>query len=467
MFFDIICCVDMNNGFGYFNKDNKIFNLPWKNINDMNYFTKKTKYTNNPLKKNIILMGKNTFLSITRILPERMNIVISKDKLEVAGLTTIRKFDDVFKYYSDKIENIFVIGGVKLIESVLNHPRLRYIYINKINKVYNCNIYLSNIIENKQFKIINNENSNNINYYKLENTLYSDEYQYLKLLKKVLYKGDKRQTRNATTYSLFSNSLKFDLDDKFPILTTKKVFFRGIVEELIWFLKGETNSKILEKKKVNIWKGNSSKEFLEKVDLNYVEGDIGNMYGFQWKHFGADYYGYDKSYDRKGYNQLDYILNTLIEDPFSRRIIMTTFDPSQVNKGVLYPCHGLITQFYVNQEDGIRYLSCHMYQRSADMFLGVPFNITSYSLLCYLICEILNNISEFKYKPKELTISFGDLHIYEIHREAVLKQIDRLPFEYPTLKFNKKIENFNDLKYEDIELNNYFYHPSIKAEMVS
>ena len=463
MFFDIICCIDLNNGFGYYEKNN--FILPWENENNLLFFKNKTSYVEIPTKKNIVLMGNNTHYSINMVLPNILNIVVSKTKINNDKIITIPSFDKVFNYL-DNIENIFVIGGIQLIESILNHPKLRYIYINKINKVYKCNIHLTELINNKQFNIISNNLIDNINFYKLENNLYTDENNYLKLLKNVLYNGEKRQTRNAIIYSLFSHKLKFDLIDKFPILTTKNVFFRGIVEELLWFLKGETNSKILENKKVNIWKGNSSKKFLEKIGLEYNEGDIGNMYGFQWNHFGTEYNSCDKNYDGKGYNQLDYILNTLIDNHHSRRIIMTTFDPSQVKKGVLYPCHGIVCQFYINEDEGIRYLSCHMYQRSADMFLGVPFNITSYSLLCYVICEILNNTSQFIYKPKELTISFGDLHVYENHREAVLEQIDRLPFEFPTLKFNKKIKNFNDLKYGDIELNNYFYHPSIKANMV-
>ena len=457
MLFDIICSIDNDNGFGYY-KDNK-FIQPW--TSDLKFFKNKTSYTEDPNKKNIILMGRNTFLSINKILPNRINIVISG--YEIEGVKTIKKFDDIFEYYTDDIENVFVIGGIYLIESILNHPCLRYVYINKLTEKYKCNMCLTELISNTQFEIITHKLSNNINYYKLKNILYIDEYNYLNLLKEVLLKGDKRVCRNSITYSLFGKNLKFNLN-RFPILTTKKVFFRGIVEELLWFLRGETNSKKLEKKKVNIWKGNSSKEFLSKIGLEYKEGDIGNMYGFQWKHFGEEYKGCDKEYE--GYNQLEYILKLLKDDPFSRRILMTTFDPSHANKGVLYPCHGLICQFYILEEDEIRYLSCHMYQRSADMFLGVPFNITSYSLLCYIICEILNNTTEFKYKPKELTISFGDLHIYEEHKKAVLEQIDRLPFEFPSIKFNKKIKNFNELKYEDIELNNYLYHPSIKAKMI-
>ena len=169
----------------------------------------------------------------------------------------------------------------------------------------------------------------------------------------------------------------------------------------------ETNSKILEDKKINIWKNNTSKEFISNMNLDYEEGDIGPMYGFNWCHFGANYEGFNKDYNNEGFNQLDYILEELTNNPFSRRIIMTTYDPANASKGVLYPCHGIVTQFYINEKDTVRYLSCVMHQRSADMFLGVPFNITSYSLLCYIICEILNNTTPYTYMPDELVINFG------------------------------------------------------------
>ena len=308
----------------------------------------------------------------------------------------------------------------------------------------------------------------NLQFYKFHNSLNYDENNYLLKLKKILKHGNYRQTRNSITKSIFGERLEFDLKNKFPLITTKKMFLRGIFEELIWFLKGQTDSKILENKKVNIWKWNSSSEFIRNLGLPYREGDIGNMYGFQLNHAGAEYHGCDNDYSNKGFNQIEYCLNLLKKDKYSRRIIMTTYIPHQAHKGVLYPCHGITIQFYVRENNGFNYLSCHMYQRSADMFLGVPFNISSYSLLVYMICHVLNNDNEceMEWKPDNLIISFGDLHIYESHLEQVKIQIERKPSIFPQIKFKNKIYKLNEFKWDDIEIINYNYQSELIGNMI-
>ena len=298
----------------------------------------------------------------------------------------------------------------------------------------------------------------------------NDEINYLSLLNHIMENGNTRQTRNAIVKSSFAATLNFDLKNKFPLLTTKKIFLRGIFEELVWFLKGDTNSKHLEEKRVNIWKMNTSQEFIESMNLPYKEGDIGNMYGFQWLHNGAEYTGYDTDYTNKGFNQIEYCLNLLKTDKYSRRILLTTYSPHSANKGVLYPCHGLTVQFYVREHEDKNYLSCHMYQRSADLFLGEPFNISSYSLLVYMFCEVLNNSEDYNgmtFYPDILYISFGDVHVYDNHFDQVNEQLKRSPYEFPQLKFKRKVKNFNDFKWEDIEVINYNSHPRIKASMVA
>ena len=237
----------------------------------------------------------------------------------------------------------------------------------------------------------------------------------------------------------------------------------------MWILRGQTNSKILEDKGVNIWKANSTREFLDSVNLNYEEGDIGNMYGFQLRHSGTDYDGYDQQYSNLGFDQVNYCLNLLKNDKFSRRIMMTTFSPNDSHKGVLYPCHGIVIQFYVKEKDNLNYLSCHMYQRSADMFLGVPFNIASYSLLIYMICHILNKDNEIKqtFLPDKLTMSFGDIHIYESHVENVKEQVKRQPFSFPQIKLNDGVTKLESFNWEDIELIEYSSHKGIKGKMVA
>ncbi len=294
-----------------------------------------------------------------------------------------------------------------------------------------------------------------------------DERLYLDLLKELIEKGDYRETRNAKTFSLFGRTLKFDLKDKYPLLTTKRTFFRGVIEELIFFLQGKTNSKILEEKGINIWNGNTNKDFLQKMNLPYEEGDMGPMYGFNWLHFGAKYHGMNNDYNDKGVNQIKDIIQLLKNDPHSRRILFTTYNPEVAKDGVLYPCHGLISQLYINERDGYKYLSLNTYQRSADAFLGLPFNIASYGALVYILCKILGP----EYKPDELIINLGDIHIYENHIEQCMEQINRKGYNFPKLnikdfEYNRE-GDFSGLKYEDFELKDYKCHGTIKAEMVA
>ena len=250
---------------------------------------------------------------------------------------------------------------------------------------------------------------------KYERNIRPDEYSYLDLIKDLIYTGDYRKTRNGFTYSLFGKNLEFDIKDKFPLLTTKKVFFRGIIEELLFFLDGKTDSKILEAKGVNIWKPNTTPEFIKSRNLNYQEGDMGPMYGFNWIHFGAKYNGCNSSYKNCGLNQLEQVIKLLRDDPMSRRILMTTYNPAVAEEGVLYPCHGIVIQFYVRTKDNINYVSCSMTQRSADIACGVPYNIASYAALVYIICNYLGE----NYKPDRLIINLGDVHLYEEHLQGL------------------------------------------------
>ena len=487
MKFSIIVATDTKGGIG--RNDHGVYSIPWKSSVDMKFFKDTTSNTININKKNAIIMGRNTYFSLpkrnnTRCLINRYNIVISSQpKLfeEDSSVICYDSLDSALKYCFNMkdIENIFIIGGTQLYEEALNHNNLEYIYWNLILETdKECNIFFPISMKNihktctldRNYCLIN-ANSSKIQFNKFNvNTKNNDEVNYLELLKNILDNGNERKTRNAVTKSLFGERLVFDLKDKFPLLTTKKMFLRGIFEELIWFFKGQTDSKLLEDKKVNIWKWNSTQEFINSVGLPYREGDIGNMYGFQLLHAGAEYEGCGKDYTGKGFNQIEYCLNLLKTDKYSRRILMTTFVPHEASKGVLYPCHGLTIQWYVRENDGLNYLSCHMYQRSADTFLGVPFNISSYALICYMFCHILNNDSSYKgmpFKPDNLIMSFGDVHIYESHYEQVKKQINRKPYVFPQIKFKRNLDKLEDFVWEDIEIINYNHYAKIKAEMVA
>jgi len=276
-----------------------------------------------------------------------------------------------------------------------------------------------------------------------------EEQNYLNLLKNILEHGNDRIDRTGVgTKSIFGTSLRFSLEnDVVPIITTRKIFVRGAIEELLFFVRGETNTKLLEAKGVNIWKGNTSREFLDKRGLHKLpEGDIGRMYGWQWRNFG-----------NPPVDQLKNALELIKNDPTSRRIMVTAYDPSKSNECVLDPCH-MFFQFYVNDND----LSLQFYLRSSDSLLGLPFNIFSYALLTKLFAAASG------LNAKELIFIGGDVHLYKNHFEQAKELISREPYSFPTLKINKKIDSIDDmekLQFDDFKLENYQFHPSIKAKM--
>ena len=491
MRFSIVVATDIFGGIGIYN--NYKFSIPWKCKKDMIYFRDLTT-SKKDNKINVVIMGRNTFFSLplrngTRKLPNRLNIVISSkpelfnedviifnsltDSLTFCKKYTTKKIDNINK----SIDKVFVIGGSQLYEEALNNELLDSIYWNLILETdKSCNIYFPitfrHAMKDFDFELHNdlsllNDSSVQFSKFNIKNQN-NDEQKYLNLLQKIINEGDERQTRNSITKSIFGEKLEFDLRNQFPLLTTKKMFLRGIFEELVWFLRGQTDSKILESKKVNIWKGNSSQEFINKMNLPYREGDIGNMYGFQWKHAGAEYNGCEENYHNKGFDQIEYCLDLLKNDKYSRRILMTTYLPHLAKKGVLYPCHGLTIQWYVKEVNDTNLLSCTMYQRSADMFLGVPFNIASYSLLVYMFCNVLNNSDEIDYKfvPDKLIISFGDLHIYKDHYDKVNLQLSRKPYRFPKINIKDRLK-LEDFEWKDFEIINYNCDLSIKANMVA
>lgn len=305
-----------------------------------------------------------------------------------------------------------------------------------------------------------------------------NENVYLTLLREVLETGHLRETRNGKTRGLFGKQIDFDLrNNNFPLITTKKMFMRGIFEELSFFLQGKTDSKELEKQGVNIWKPNTTREFLDKVGLShYKEGEMGPMYFHQILHFNAPYEGADADYSGKGFDQLEQVIHLLKTDRFSRRMIMTTYNPLQRNEGVLYPCHGITIQFGIEGENE---LCCLMLQRSCDLFHGLCFNIASYALFMRIICEYVNGSGGLVGVPLvlgKLTISIGDCHIYESHIDAVKEQLTRTPYPFPTIQLKKEelvIEGetkeafFSRLSFRDIEILGYKSHSAIRVDMVA
>lgn len=304
-------------------------------------------------------------------------------------------------------------------------------------------------------------------YYNDKKKTVTSESEYLELMKTIIHLGKKRLDRTGVgTISVFSHQMRFNIAHTVPFLTTKFVPWKSVIKELLWFIRGETDSKILEKQGVNIWKDNSTREFLDKRGLKtYEEGDIGPMYGYQWRHYGYEYNGCGEDYNNKGYDQIMELMHNLIAEPYSRRHMITTFNPSSVKDSVLAPCHGIVCQFYVEDDDDenndVRHLSCHVYNRSQDTFLGVPFNIASYTVLTYIIAKLCDM------KPKELIVSTGDTHIYTTHIKQVQEQLTRKPLAQPVLVVSDdiKMKDLNDITVDDFELIGYIHHPTIKAPM--
>ncbi|MEY3432516.1 MAG: hypothetical protein RL131_452 [Bacteroidota bacterium] len=258
--------------------------------------------------------------------------------------------------------------------------------------------------------------------------------QYLDLLKHILENGTEKSDRTGTgTRSVFGYQMRFDLSEGFPMVTTKKLHLRSIIHELLWFLKGETNIRYLKENGVSIWD--------EWADEN---GELGPVYGKQWRSWtGAD---------GKTYDQIVDLIHQIKTNPDSRRLIVSAWNVAELPQMALMPCHSLF-QFYV--ADGK--LSCQLYQRSADVFLGVPFNIASYALLTLMIAQVCD------LKPGDFVHSFGDVHLYNNHMEQAQTQLHRTPFPLPTMKLNPGVKSIFDFVYEDFTLENYQSHPAIKA----
>jgi thymidylate synthase len=288
-----------------------------------------------------------------------------------------------------------------------------------------------------------------------------EEHQYLNLIDNILKNGTWEEGRNGKTKSIFGSMMRFSLKDgKIPILTTKKTAWKTCLKELLWFIRGETDNKLLQTQNVHIWDGNTTREFLDSRGLHhYREGLIGPGYGFQWRHFNAEYDQETGGPVEKGVDQLQQIIDAL-KDPAqrtSRRLVMSAWNPCQLNEMALPPCH-LLCQF--NVHDGNK-LSCSMFQRSNDEACGTTINIASYSFLTHLLAKHCGlEAYEFVYFK-------GNCHIYEEHIDGLKLQITREPFPFPTVSIKELRENISDYTVDDFVLENYQHHEPIKFQMVA
>lgn len=446
---NIIFAVDHDNNFCSYDK----ISLPWQRVSeDMNWFKTCTLMGG---EENAVIMGKGTFSSMCHNpLKDRYNIVVSKsmtnmciypDNIKICSNLT----EAILKAKERKCKHIFIIGGISLIEESLKLPELEKIIITTIDNTYtadNCIKFNYKIPDN--FVIDNMVSLGKRHYVKIyaKEKIVTDEKKYIDLVNDVLVNGESRDDRTGVgTISVFGRHFTIDISNSFPLLTTKRVFWRGVAEELLFFISGKTDTKILEDKGVNIWKGNTSREFLDKRGLtNLQEGEYGKSYGYQWRHFG------DKV------DQLQELIDGIKKDPYSRRHYMTAWNPLELNNIPLVACH-LSCQFYVSNDN--KKLSCQVYMRSCDIGLGLPFNIGSYALLTYMIGHLTN------LKPDKLSFCLGDAHIYKNHIEQMKDLITRDLRQFPTLKIKREIKDIDDFKFEDFEIIGYNPHPVIKMEM--
>ena len=482
---NLIVCHCNKNGIGRSN------NIPWKLSDDLKHFKIITTSTNIVDVKNIVIMGRNTWESIPnnyRPLKDRYNFVISsKTKFEDSDKVDFiaSSLESCMEYINSetsifKNSKTFIIGGEMLYKYTLDN------YSSMINKIYVTELYISvtcdkffPAIDKKQFSIskVSNFKKENNMYYRyfvyVNNDLNDDinsmiyvnneELNYKNLVKNILDNGCIRKDRtNVGTMSLFApSSMSFDLTDTFPLLTLKKGFLRAIFEELMLYIRGQTDNNILKEKNIHIWDGNTTREFLDSRGLNHLpEGDMGETYGFNMRHYGGTYVDCKTKYGKKnGFDQLDYVIDLIKNDPHSRRILINLWNPKTSCNAALPSCLHQY-QFYVNTEK--KTLSVQIYLRSSDVFLANNWNVCTGALFVHLLC----NLEDIDLKPGFITMVCGDAHIYKNHIEQAKIMINRQSYPYGKLVVLNKKKNMEDFSYEDIKLIGYKAHPNdIKGAM--
>jgi thymidylate synthase/dihydrofolate reductase len=527
--------------------------LPWDNSEDMKFFREMT------LNK-IIIMGKNTFESMnSKGLKNRFNIilhrithnhVIVRDGIYCFHTTTNNLIENIKNNKPSNIEDeIFVIGGAKIYNLFLDNFKVDEIYLNVIKSPIlkvetECVKFPYHKLTNK-FRMISYTKGETVNYMKFVRLEKETDNCYEELIEDILKsndfpfelqkesfretasdipaeksiqnieqeiateipfevqkeKGIRRDRTKVGTIGVFGKTLRYNLQNGFPLITTKLMGWKSIMKELLFFLRGDTNTKILEQPpiSVTIWKGNTTREFLDNRGLHdYPVGEMGPMYGYVWRHYGKE--------TGKEFDQLEYVIDLLKNDPYSRRIIMTTYSPLYLEKSVLMPCHGIVVQFYVSQfspsttihrdfhdeiekasasqfsissdihdnprridvkqteeQDNInqKNLSLLVYCRSQDVALGTPYNIASYAMMLHIVAKKVDM------QPYELIMNLGDTHIYSNHIENTIKQIKNNPYPFPIFNVSDdvKTKDWNDLSIDDFSIDGYYSHEKINYQM--
>lgn len=479
----IVAICKRNNGIG-FNRS-----IPWPRLRgDLAHFRAQTN-------GHAVIMGSKTYESLppsVRPLPGRLNILLSsrsRDELKLPDNVLLANSLDAAKSLLEAhaCPVVYIIGGQQVYEAALASPQWSTrLLVTEVDGDYPADRFfpLDNNAITSSFNLVSvssGHSDQGVSYTFTEYVRRSsaengfapqhmkslmalstsphglhEEFQYLDLVRRIIDSGVRKGDRTGTgTLSIFGAQLRFSLrDDVFPLLTTKRVFWRGVAEELFWFIRGSTDAKQLSAKRVHIWDANGSRKFLDTCGLtNREEGDLGPVYGFQWRHFGAPYSTRSANYSGQGIDQLAQVLHTLRTNPNDRRMIISAWNPAALREMALPPCH-LLAQFYVANGE----LSCQMYQRSGDMGLGVPFNIASYALLTRLVANVVG------LRPGEFVHVLGDAHVYLNHVDALKEQLTRKPKAFPTLRIKHR-ENIEDFTLDDLVLEGYEPHDAIAMKM--
>lgn len=461
-------------GIGYKNS------LPWKLKDDIEYFKKVTTF-NTEGKENVVIMGRKTWEGLLKPLSKRINIVVSKSIEKIEGVKVCKSLYDALYTASEygRGRYIFVIGGVSLYEEAFNHPGLESIYETKVS-TYDHDVpydtFFSKPIPQNfkevSYKKVKGEKSD-LEFIQYNIVRETSENAYINIVKEIIDKGEERCDRtNIGTISLYGPQITFDISETFPLLSTKYVGLKTVFEELIWMLRGQTNNNTLKRKNVGIWTKNSDDHHKKMIGkgVSHIDGDLGEIYGYNWRSFGGEYFPVsyseeteqnikieieDKRHIGEGFDQIQYVINEIKNNPESRRILFSGWNP-KVLENVCLPCCHVMCQFYISKK---KYLHCKLYMRSNDVFLGAPFNIAQYSLLTYMIASMTG------YTPGTLIYSLGDAHIYSNHLEQIKLQLLRPLRNLPTLKVISVPENIEDFEFSCFEISGNYPHPSIKGEM--
>lgn len=434
----LVAALDSKGGIG---KDGKI---PWNHPLDMSFFRDLT--TRNASISNVCIMGRKTWESLppTR-LPGRMCFVVSRGYVKPEENMKSSTWEGVMKMLENYTCPKFVIGGAEIYRLAL--PYVAEFYLTHVPGDYECDTFMPSLVgylEGPQHIMT----AEGLTFSHFGERDPHPEYQYLQLMKDCLG-AQERESRNGKIRGLMGRELRFDLRKGFPLLTTKKLNLLKIYQELLMFVGGRTQTKELEEKGNTIWVENTKREFLDASGLDYPEGEMGPMYGFQWRRYGGDDFS-------SGIDQLQACINLLKKDPYSRRNIMTSYNPAQAKLGCLYPCHGIHIQFYVEQGR----LNLFMSQRSADVCCGLPYNIASYALLLHMVAGVTD------LELGELVLYVVDAHIYAQHYRNAGRQALRVPFPFPRVSLGKK-EKIEDYGESDLVLENYKSYPFLLFKMVA